>query len=139
MTQTILVGGPNIAQSEVLIIDDDPGIVDALTTLLEDEGYKVGHASNGHIGLEYLKNHGDTKLILLDLMMPFMDGYEFRKCQQRETAIASIPVVVLTAGTVDVERLKVMKFAAYLKKNMDIGIMLETIRKYVSRDLAMSG
>ena len=64
-----------------------------------DEGYDVATASNGREALVYLKSHSAPRLILLDVMMPVMDGYEFRVEQQRDPAIADIPVVVLTAGS----------------------------------------
>jgi CheY-like chemotaxis protein len=123
-------------KSEILIIDDDEGIIDVLTILLEDVGYKVGQALNGRSGLEYLKSHKDTKLILLDLMMPVMNGYQFREHQQRDTSMASIPVIVLTAGTMDTERLEAMKVAAYVKKNFDIDTLLEIIRSHISNDVS---
>jgi CheY-like chemotaxis protein len=82
----------------VLVVDDDPDIRDALCELLEDEGYRVVSASNGQEALVYLKTREPPCVILLDLMMPVMDGWEFRRRQQNDPRWSGIPVVVITAA-----------------------------------------
>ncbi len=68
-----------------------------MAQLLSIEGFGATTVANGQQALEYLRDHGTPKLILLDLMMPVMDGWEFRREQRRDPTIAGVPVVVLSA------------------------------------------
>lgn len=90
--------GPRASTRSILVVDDDTDIRSTLCEYLEDEGYAVGSAANGQDALDYLREHPTTSVVLLDLMMPIMDGYRFRIEQKSDPAIASIPVVVMTAG-----------------------------------------
>ena len=88
----------------VLVVDDDPDIRDILVQVLEEEGYRVAGASNGREALSYLRSTPKPPcVILLDLMMPIMNGWQFRVEQQRDPEISGIPVVVITA-TGDAQR-----------------------------------
>jgi len=80
----------------VLVVEDDVRALDALTDLLEGSGYTVQKAQNGHEALEEAKGR-PPGMILLDLSMPVMDGWEFMRQQRLEPRIADIPVVVITA------------------------------------------
>ena len=82
----------------ILVVDDDQDLRDAIADILSDEGYRVGQAGNGAEALTYLRTHEKPDLILLDLMMPVMDGLQFRREQRRDPLLAEIPVVVLTAA-----------------------------------------
>lgn len=82
----------------ILVVDDDVDIRASLADLLEDAGYLVGQAGNGRDAIDYLHAHPTTSVVLLDLMMPMMNGHEFRTEQKRDAALASIPVIVMTAG-----------------------------------------
>lgn len=113
----------------ILIIDDDQGISEGLSDLLELEGYLVSTASNGKEALENLRTRGDTILILLDIMMPIMDGYAFREEQRKIPAIASIPVIVLTAGEAHAARIKTMSVEACMRKPMEIDLLLAEIQR----------
>jgi CheY-like chemotaxis protein len=86
-------------EGAVLIVDDDLDIRETLTEILEDRGFAVITAANGLEALQVLRS-ADVKpsVILLDLMMPVMDGYDFLAEYKRDPALASIPVVVVTAG-----------------------------------------
>jgi CheY-like chemotaxis protein len=81
----------------VLVVEDDVRALDALTELLEASGYSVLRAQNGQEALEAAKCSPPPCLILLDLSMPIMDGWEFLRHQRLEPSIAEIPVVVITA------------------------------------------
>ena len=81
----------------VLVVEDDPAARDATRRLLEKLGLTVAEASNGLEGLRWLDANNAPALILLDLMMPVMDGFEFLEQLQRRPALADVPVVVLTA------------------------------------------
>lgn len=82
----------------VLIVDDDPEIRDALADTLEGRGYNVAVAGDGAEALDWLRKSAAPCLIVLDLMMPTMDGYEFISQQKLDPALADIPVVIITAG-----------------------------------------
>jgi two-component system, chemotaxis family, chemotaxis protein CheY len=82
----------------LMLVEDDPDVAEAMLDVLTDEGYAVDHASNGREALEMLRAHeGEPLLILLDLMMPDMDGAQFRQAQLSDPRLANIPVVVLSA------------------------------------------
>jgi CheY-like chemotaxis protein len=81
-----------------LVVDDDPDIRGALCELLEDEGYRCVSASNGEEALVYLDSRERPCVILLDLMIPVMDEWEFRRRQKNDPRWSKIPVVVITAG-----------------------------------------
>jgi CheY-like chemotaxis protein len=87
-----------LTQHFILIVDDDPDIRETLSDFLQGEGYAARTAANGSEALAMLATVGKPCLILLDLMMPTMNGYEFRAEQIRRPDLASIPVVVITAG-----------------------------------------
>lgn len=83
----------------ILVVDDDPAIRSALTEILNDEGYRSLSAANGVEALSLLRSNHPTALVVLDLMMPVMDGYGFLAEQRRDPALAHIPVVAITADT----------------------------------------
>ncbi len=89
----------------VLVVEDDPANLDMLSRLLKKEGFEVMAAENGSSALEQLAIHIPS-LILLDLMMPVMDGFEFLSVIAREPQLAGIPVVVVTAKDLTPEELE---------------------------------
>ncbi|HLH77494.1 MAG TPA: response regulator [Candidatus Binataceae bacterium] len=82
---------------QILIVEDDRDTREAISQILTEEGFKVAQAANGLEALRYLRQERNVGLILLDLMMPVMDGLQFRSLQARDPALASIPVIALTA------------------------------------------
>jgi CheY-like chemotaxis protein len=82
----------------VLIVDDDQAILDGLGELLENEGYRVATATDGRDALQQLRSGLRPCVILLDLMMPGMDGWDFRHEQMKDDDLRDIPVVVITAA-----------------------------------------
>jgi len=83
----------------VLVVDDDPDTLDAIATIIEDAGYDVMRAGNGREALQELKDsQGRCDLILLDLLMPVMNGWDFRRRQRETPAFADIPVFLMSAG-----------------------------------------
>lgn len=111
----------------ILIIDDDEAVRDALAMVLADEGHSVATAVNGLEALHYLKAASERPdLILLDVMMPVMDGYQFRIEQRKDQALASIPVLVLTAGTAEA-RLSAMAANGYLRKPINLQTLLSIV------------
>src|ERR1700674_3239719 len=83
---------------KILIVEDDRHELRALSEFLERKGYSVIEAQNGREALDDLRNGAAVSLVLLDLSMPVMDGWEFLKRQNNDPGIADIPVVALTAS-----------------------------------------
>ena len=82
----------------VLIVDDQPTHLMMLSTFLEEVGYTVATAHNGHQAFEYLRRTAELPgIILLDVAMPTMTGWEFLRAQHQDARLATIPVVVMTA------------------------------------------
>jgi CheY-like chemotaxis protein len=83
----------------VLVVDDDVDIREALTDILEDRGFPVLSAANGRDALTLLRSlDAPPAVILLDLMMPIMDGYGFLEEHRKDASLAVIPVAIITAG-----------------------------------------
>jgi CheY-like chemotaxis protein len=87
----------------VLVIDDSPDVRELLNLSLRTEGYDVACVANGREALNHLRSHADTCIILLDLLLPVMDGMHFRTAQLHDRALAWIPVVLMS-GSPDAER-----------------------------------
>jgi CheY-like chemotaxis protein len=117
---------------EILIVEDDPAIRQALYDVLESEGYVVAAAIHGQDALNYLRtsSHPHPKLILLDLLMPVMDGYAFRTVQLQDSDIAAIPVVVLSAQSLSHDASSAIKAAFYLRKPIGVDQLLTIVDSY---------
>lgn len=115
---------------KILIVEDDKDIRINLQILLESEGYEVETAENGRTALDYLASSPKPSLILLDLMMPIMDGFEFRKIQEADSKIGDIPVLIMTAGGQLEEKCRATHAKAGIKKPIDIDELLEKISQY---------
>ncbi len=115
----------------VMIVDDDPDIRGAVLETLEDEGYVALGARNGQEALALLRSLPvQPGLILLDMMMPVMDGQTFRAEQLADRAISEIPVVVMTAdGSVGKKAAK-LQAAALLKKPVELEGLLDVVRRF---------
>ena len=114
----------------ILVIDDDPDIRSSLFDILGEEGYRVAGARNGREALDYLKNQTRPSLILLDMMMPEMDGWRFRREQQKLPELADIPVVVLSAHGNVRDAALALGAADYLRKPLRIDSLLEIAERY---------
>lgn len=117
----------------VIIVDDDALIRDALCMVLEAQGWRCLQAGNGAAGLELLRGL-DTppNLILLDLTMPVMTGWEFRRVQMADACLAAIPTFILTAvGDVRAASLD-LDPERILRKPLDLGRLLEVARQHAS-------
>lgn len=116
----------------VFIVEDSIEIQKLLATLLESEGYRVDCAINGKKALEKLFSASELPgLILLDLMMPDMDGYEFRRQQEMSPKTAAIPVVVMTAdGDVQSKSIKIGAHGFLKKPFSDVELILDTVARF---------
>ena len=117
-----------VAHCPVLIVEDDAELRDMMAQLLTLEGFVAATVANGREALEYLRQGDRPDIILLDLMMPVMDGWEFRRKQQSDPALAAVPVVVLSA--LDHRRAAEVDAVAFLKKPLDFDRHLELVRQY---------
>jgi CheY-like chemotaxis protein len=112
----------------VMVVDDDDDIRETLAGLLEDEGYQVSAFPTGQDALAALQGGLGPRVILLDLMMPVMDGAEFRRAQLADARLAGIPVILLTAA--GLERIVRDDFSEVLRKPLKIDRVLEVIAGY---------
>jgi CheY-like chemotaxis protein len=117
-----------VAHCPVLIVEDDVELRDMMAQLLTLEGFVATSVANGREALEYLRRGDRPDIILLDLMMPVMDGWEFRRKQQSDPTLATVPVVVLSA--LDHRRAAEVDAVAFLKKPLDFDRLLELVRRY---------
>src|SRR5205823_2109121 len=109
---------------------DDPDIRDALTVTLRYEGYEVEGVGNGEEAMRQMRGGSLPDLILLDLMMPVMDGWQFRREQQRDPLLADIPVVVVTADGNAQPRAAAAGIHDYLRKPIDLEELLQIIKRH---------
>lgn len=116
----------------ILVIEDDLDIREALLAVLADEGYKVIGVANGREALQHLER-GQPALILLDLMMPVMDGWQFREAQQRDKRLREIPVVVISADSEARQKLGVMGDVGFLRKPIELDLLLDEVARRLRR------
>jgi CheY-like chemotaxis protein len=114
------------AYSTLLVVEDDPDVRDALELFLMDEGLSVASVAQGEEALEYLRAHPSPCAILLDLMMPVMDGYAFRRAQLADPRLTEIPTFVVTAGALD-ERVEQMRVRRAFTKPLDVQELLTAL------------
>ena len=115
----------------IFIIEDDPGISFVLSELLEGEGFKVQVAENGVVALELLQKHGVPSLILLDMIMPKMNGWEFAK-EFTEKYDHLCPIIVMTAAADAKQRAKDINAVDLIEKPFDFDQFLATIKKHIT-------
>ena len=116
------------AHCPILIVEDDADLREMMAQLLTLEGYRAETVANGRDALEYLRQGDRPDLILLDLMMPIMDGWEFRRRQREDPELATVPVVVLSA--LDQTRAADLGGTAFLKKPLDFDRLLQLVRQH---------
>lgn len=105
--------------AKILVVEDDQDIAEAMIDVLVDEGYLVAHASNGREALDLLHKQLAPAVILLDLMMPEMDGPQFREAQLSEPELASIPVIIISADRKVEEKARALGARDYAVKPLD--------------------
>jgi CheY-like chemotaxis protein len=114
--------------ARVLVVEDDPELRQSICTVLDDAGYTSWPAENGEIALKRAREERPC-VILLDLMMPIMNGFEFRSEQLRDPKLSSIPVVVITADGRAADKARTLH-ADYLKKPIHLDALLELVNDY---------
>jgi len=115
----------------ILIIEDDPDILFAITTFLELEGYAVRSAANGSAALELLKKEGMPNLILLDMIMPIMNGWQFA-AEFNQQFDKRAPIIVMTAAANAEQRAKDVNAAGWIAKPFKIEDLISNIQQHVA-------
>jgi CheY-like chemotaxis protein len=114
-------------KKSALVVEDDPGIRNTLQLLLEAEGYTVFLAEHGRDGLDLLRRIEPPCVVLLDIQMPKMNGYEFLCEKNADPSIADVPVVVLSA-TADVRQ--IIGAVDFIRKPFEIPRLLEVVERH---------
>ena len=117
-------------KQKILIVEDDPNIREVMTMALEFEGFEVITSSNGKEGLEALNKGPRPNLILLDLMMPVMNGWEFMDNFKKLENFNKIPVLVVSAYS---EKAKSINSTAFVPKPVDLDTLLNFVRRYIEK------
>lgn len=118
------------SDSVTLVVEDDRDAREALSEVLEHEGFRTNGAANGREALDFLRSGHPVSLVLLDLTMPVMDGWEFCEELAKDDRLADLPVAILTASA-SYTRLPVRRCdAGFFAKPLDFDRLLETVRRY---------
>ncbi|WP_433324250.1 HAMP domain-containing protein [Spirillospora sp. CA-294931] len=118
---------------KVLIVDDDVRNVFALTSVLEGYGMEVLYAEDGHAGIEVLHRNPDVALVLMDIMMPGLDGYATTAAIREMPQFAELPIIVITAKVMKGDREKSLAAGAsdYVAKPVDVDRLLDVMRTWL--------
>ena len=119
----------------MLIVDDDLRNTFALSGALKKKGFEVHIADNGQMALDKLEELGELDLVLMDIMMPVMDGYEAMGRIRADERFAQMPIIALTAKAMAEDRRKCIEAGAsdYMTKPIDIDRLLAMIRVWLGR------
>jgi CheY-like chemotaxis protein len=122
----------NEMTKEILLIEDDDAILESLRELLESFNYRVECAENGKAALDRLRSGEPLPgLILLDLMMPVMDGLQFRVEQMSDPELRNIPVIVMSADGHMESKLESVSADGYLSKPIRLETILASVERYL--------
>ncbi len=126
-------GDVQLEGKQILIVDDDMRNSFALSKLLSDKGIKVRIASSGHKALDLLAENADIDLVLMDIMMPVMDGYETIKRIRKQREFSGLPILALTAKAMKGDREKCLDAGAndYLSKPIDVDRLFSMLRVWL--------
>jgi CheY-like chemotaxis protein len=121
---------PRGGSHTVVVVDDDPDLLEALAELLETHGYAVETAANGAEALAKLRGLDAPCLVLLDLMMPVMNGWEFCQRRQADDRLAKVPVVIISADEELAAHAATLSATAFLPKPIDVGRLLDMVGRH---------
>jgi HAMP domain-containing protein/CheY-like chemotaxis protein/signal transduction histidine kinase len=133
MLQQLHYNDPVLTGRKLLIVDDDLRNIFALSSLLERHKMHIIYAENGRDALEKLKQHPDVDVILMDIMMPEMDGYETMQAIRRLPQFGTLPIIALTAKAMKGDRDKCIEAGAsdYISKPIDSNQLLSLLRVWL--------
>jgi chemosensory pili system protein ChpA (sensor histidine kinase/response regulator) len=120
------------AEPSVLVVDDDEDIRDVLSVLLETEGFHVDTARDGVEALEQLKSGPPPAVVLLDMMMPRMDGESLVREMKRDPAVADVPVVIMSGHSAVREKAESLAAADCLVKPVEVDELLRVVRRFTT-------
>lgn len=120
---------PQDTLPRVLVVEDEESIREVIAMLLSDEGYEALVAPNGVVALDLVRQT-PPRLILLDLMMPVMDGRAFLQACRAETLCQDVPVVVMSAAY-NTPTIQELRAEAFLAKPFDLGDVLSVVKRFV--------
>ncbi|MEQ9134822.1 MAG: HAMP domain-containing protein [Thalassobaculum sp.] len=138
----IAKASPVLAGSKVAIIDDDIRNIFSITSLLERHRIDVIHAEDGRSGIEMVRNTPDIDIVLVDIMMPEMDGYEtIQRIRRLDGRFARLPLIAVTAKAMPEDRMKSISAGAseYVSKPVDPDQLISTVRTWLHRTRAGDG
>ena len=135
MLEEIDVEGSGLKGRKVLIVDDDLRNIFALTTVLERHDMVVAFAENGKDGIALLEQDDDIEIVLMDIMMPEMDGYDTMRAIRKNDRFKSLPIITLTAKAMKGDRDKCLAAGAsdYITKPVDVAQLLSLMRVWLFR------
>nr|WP_314490292.1 response regulator [uncultured Chryseobacterium sp.] len=118
-------------QKKILIVDDDPRNIFALRLTLKARGFQMESCTTAREAIHILENSRDISVVLMDMMMPEMDGYEAVKLIRQTPSIQHVPVIAVTAQAMVEDRQKCLDAGAqdYVKKPIDVDQLLNAIEK----------
>src|SRR5690349_23518344 len=119
-------------KKEILIIDDDSRNIFALSAVLRSRGYVCFSATGAQEGIKMLENNKGIKVVLMDMMMPDMDGYEAIEVIRNSDEIKSVPIVAVTAQAMVGDREKCLEAGAnaYVSKPIDVDVLFQLLEKF---------
>jgi len=125
---------PMLAGRRILVVDDDLRNIFALTSALEQYEITVLHAENGKSGVELLQKESGIDLVLMDIMMPEMDGYETTRAIRQIPRFAALPIIALTAKAMKGDREKCLQAGAsdYVTKPVDLAYLFSVMRVWLT-------
>jgi CheY-like chemotaxis protein len=120
---------------KVLVVDDDARNIFALTSVLENQDMEVISATNGASAIEIIQNNPDVSAVLMDIMMPDMDGYETMREIRRQLEFRTLPIIALTAKAMKGDREKCLDAGAsdYIAKPVNTDQLLSLLRVWLFR------
>jgi len=120
---------------KVLVVDDDARNIFALTSVLENHDVQVISATNGRQAIDILKNTPELEMVLMDIMMPEMDGYETMREIRKDPAFRTLPILALTAKAMKGDREKCLDAGAsdYISKPVNTNQLLSLMRVWLFR------
>jgi CheY-like chemotaxis protein len=121
-------------RGSVLVVDDDPRNIHALSVLLTEKGFEVHGVESGELGIEYLERGEEADVVLMDIMMPNMDGYEAIRRIRQNPKLKSLPVVALTAKAMpgDKERCVEAGASDYITKPIDSEYLVSRLKRWIA-------
>lgn len=118
-------------KKKILIVDDDPRNIFALKLTLKARGFQLESSTSAQEAIEMMKSHNDFSVVLMDMMMPEMDGYEAIKIIRNSEGVQDVPVIAVTAQAMPEDRQKCLDAGAqdYVSKPINVDVLLSSIEK----------